>query len=330
MATKQMLFSSIGDQLPSNTDKITVVGVGDVGMATAFSVLAQGISSDVALIDVNQQKMEGEMKDLQHGCMFLNAKISAGPDYSVTANSKICIITAGLRQREGESRLNLVQRNTEVLKTIVPNLVKYSPETVLIVVSNPVDILTWVAWKLSGLPKSKVIGSGCNLDTSRFRYFIGERLGVSPESVDAYIIGEHGDSSVAVWSSATVGGVRLRDINPTVGTDSDCENWKELHKMVVDAAYDVIKLKGFTNWAIGLSAASIARSILRNSDKIHPISTYVKGICGIDHEVFLSLPATLGRDGVSQVTNLALSDDEQCRLKISAANMAEIMAGVEF
>lgn len=202
----------------------------------------------------------------------------------------------GVRQKEGESRLDLVQRNTDVLKHIVPKLVQYSPDTILLVVSNPVDILTYVAWKLSGLPKHRVIGSGTNLDTSRFRFLISQKLGVAPSSVHGWIIGEHGDSSgrlliisdpcqvliarhllsVAIWSSVNVAGVRLREINAAVGTENDPENWKDIHKQVIMSAYDVIKLKGYTSWAIGLSVASLASSILRNSNNVHAVSTNVK------------------------------------------------------
>ncbi|XP_030745186.1 L-lactate dehydrogenase-like [Sitophilus oryzae] len=253
MSTKDSLFHNIGERCDTSINKVTVVGSGDVGMACVFSVLAQGISNEVALVDVNENKLKGELYDLQHGCLFLNARIKASSDYAVTANSQVCVITAGVRQKEGESRLDLVQRNTDVLKSIVPNLIKHSPDTVLIVVSNPCDILTWVTWKLSGLPKSKVMGSGTTLDSSRFRFFIGEKLGVSPDSVHAWIIGEHGDSSVAVWSSVNVAGTRLKDINPKVGTETDPENWRAIHKQVIQSAYEVIKLKGFTNWGIGLS-----------------------------------------------------------------------------
>ncbi|KAF7265284.1 hypothetical protein GWI33_021277 [Rhynchophorus ferrugineus] len=329
MSTKDTLMHVVADHCDAAIDKVTVVGTGDVGMACAFSILAQGISSDVALIDMNENKLTGEKLDLQHGCLFLSARISAGADYAVTANSKVCIITAGVRQKEGESRLDLVQRNADVLKNIVPNLVKYSPDTILIVVTNPCDIMAWVTWKISGLPKNKVMASGTTLDSSRFRFFISEKLGVSPDSVHAWIIGEHGDSSVAVWSGVNVAGVRLKDINPKIGSDSDPENWKNIHKQVIQSAYEVIKLKGFTNWAIGLSTASIVKSILRNSNKVMPVSTCIKGVCGIENEVFLSLPCTVGRNGVTDIVELTLSEEERCYLKFSAARMMEIAAGVK-
>jgi L-lactate dehydrogenase len=224
-----------------------------------------------------EDKLLGEMLDLQHGSLFLkNPKIYASTDYAASAGSRLCIVTAGVRQREGETRLDLVQRNTDVLKNIIPNLVKYSPNTILLIVSNPVDILTYVAWKLSGLPKNRVIGSGTNLDSSRFRFLMSQKLGVAPSSCHGWVIGEHGDSSVAVWSGLNIAGVRLRELNPVIGTPNDPENWEDLHKVVIHSAYEIIKLKGYTNWAIGLSVASLAHSILKNSFNVHAISVHVK------------------------------------------------------
>lgn len=288
-----------------------------------------------------EDKLKGEMLDLQHGSAFLrNAKINASTDYSITANSSVCIVTAGARQKEGETRLDLVQRNTNIFKKIIPELVKYSPNTILLIVSNPVDILTYVAWKLSGLPKNQVIGSGTNLDSARFRFLLSEKLKVAPTSCHGWMIGEHGDTcgtlirvyfkidfsliydwsvvrdkgtreieslsrkicliareprveractrslvsnlryvytfcSVPVWSGVNIAGVRLRDLDETVGTEDDKENWNEIYKKVIGSAYEVIKLKGYTSWAIGLSAAQIVSSILRNSQQVHAVATLV-------------------------------------------------------
>ena len=331
METKDALLSLISEPTEGSGNKVTVVGVGQVGMACAFSILSQGVSSDVVLVDVMEDKLKGEMMDLQHGALFLkNARIAASTDYSVTAGSKLCIITAGVRQKEGESRLDLVQRNTDVLKHIVPKLVQYSPDTIILVVSNPVDILTYVAWKLSGLPKNRVIGSGTNLDTSRFRFLISQKLGVSPSSVHGWIIGEHGDSSVAIWSGVNVAGVRLRELNPSVGTSEDPENWTDIHKQVIMSAYDVIKLKGYTSWAIGLSVASLASSILRNSNNVHAVSTYVKGVHGIEQDVFLSVPAVLGLNGISYIVKQELNGQEHEAVLKSANLMGQVQDGLRF
>ncbi|OXB58305.1 hypothetical protein ASZ78_012588 [Callipepla squamata] len=326
MATlKEKLITPVaaGSTIPNN--KITVVGVGQVGMACAISILGKGLCDELALVDVLEDKLKGEMMDLQHGSLFLQThKIVADKDYAVTANSKIVVVTAGVRQQEGESRLNLVQRNVNVFKFIVPQIVKYSPNCTILVVSNPVDILTYVTWKLSGLPKHRVIGSGCNLDTARFRYLMAERLGIHPTSCHGWILGEHGDSSVAVWSGVNVAGVSLQELNPAMGTDKDSENWKEVHKQVVESAYEVIRLKGYTNWAIGLSVAELCETMLKNLCRVHSVSTLVKGTYGIENDVFLSLPCVLSASGLTSVINQKLKDDEVAQLKKSADTLWSI------
>ncbi|CAH1982924.1 unnamed protein product [Acanthoscelides obtectus] len=332
MTTKELLLSPVAEPAKDAGDRITVVGVGAVGMACAFSILSQGYSSDIVLIDVVEEKLKGEMMDLQHGSLFLrNPRINASTDYAASAGSKICIVTAGARQQEGETRLDLVQRNTDIMKHIIPPLVKHSPDTILLIVSNPCDILCYVAWKLSGLPQNRVIGSGTNLDTSRFRFLIASRLGIAPTSVHAWIIGEHGDSSVPVWSGVNVAGVRLRDINPDIGTDHDKENWKELHEKVVSAAYEVIKCKGYTNWAIGLSVSALVYTMLKNINGVHAVSTYVRGLHeGLDYEVFLSVPCSLGKNGITNVMKQNLTPSERCSLKFSASAMAQVQQGIKF
>lgn len=331
MSVKAKLMREIAEPLTSSGNKVTIVGIGQVGMACAFSILTQSVSSEVALIDVNADKLQGEMLDLQHGSAFMkNAQINASTDFKVSAGSALIVITAGVRQKEGESRLNLVQRNCDILKGIIPPLVQLSPDCILLVVSNPVDILTYVAWKLSGLPKNRVIGSGTNLDSSRFRFLMSQRLGVAPTSCHGWIIGEHGDSSVPVWSGVNIAGVRLAEINPDIGTASDVEKWGELHHEVVNSAYEVIKLKGYTSWAIGLSVASLCSALLRNTYNVHAVSTLVSGEHGINDEVYLSLPCVLGRNGVSHVVKQILTPAETKKLKDSAQIMAEVQAGIKF
>uniref|UniRef100_A0A6P7FPF0 L-lactate dehydrogenase n=1 Tax=Diabrotica virgifera virgifera TaxID=50390 RepID=A0A6P7FPF0_DIAVI len=331
MSVRDGLFTPVGESIEKTSNRVTVVGTGAVGMATVVSLLMQGITHDVVLMDVMEDKLKGELMDLQHGALFLkNPKIVASKDYKDSAGSKICIVTAGARQQEGESRLDLVQRNTDIFKHIIPPLVKYSPDTILMIVSNPCDILTYVAWKLSGLPQHKVFGSGTNLDTSRFRFLISERLGCSSSSVHGWIIGEHGDTSVPVWSGVNVAGVRLKDVQSKVGTDDDPEEWKKIHAQVVNSAYEIIKLKGYTNWAIGLSAASLANTILKNLHHVHAVSVMVKGFHDLDCEVFLSLPTVLGANGVEYVVKQQLASNERCSLKFSAAHMAEIQKGIKF
>ncbi|XP_018413570.1 PREDICTED: L-lactate dehydrogenase B chain-like [Nanorana parkeri] len=322
-SVRENLFSSVAKEKTSAPkNKITIVGVGQVGMACAVSVLLKELPDVLALVDILEDKLEGEKLDLQHGSLFLKTPtIVAGKDYSVTADSKLVVVTGGVRQQEGESRLNLVQRNVNVFKFIIPQVVKYSPDATILVVSNPVDIMTYVTWKISGLPQHKVIGSGTNLDSARFRYIISQKLGISTSSCHGYVLGEHGDSSVPVWSGVNVAGVTLQSLNPEIGTDKDPENWKQVHKDVVASAYDVIRLKGYTNWAIGMSVADLAESILKNLNRVHPVSTMVKGLYGMEDEVFLSLPCVLNSQGLVEVVKQKLTEDEKAQLQKSAATL---------
>ncbi|XP_064168752.1 L-lactate dehydrogenase A chain [Anguilla rostrata] len=322
-STHEKLITHVMKEEPvGSRNKVTVVGVGMVGMASAVSILIKELADEVALVDVMEDKLKGEAMDLQHGGLFLRTpKIVADKDYSVTANSKVVVVTAGARQQEGESRLNLVQRNVNIFKFIIPNIVKYSPNCIILVVSNPVDILTYVAWKLSGFPRHRVIGSGTNLDSARFRFLMGERLHIHPSSCHGWIVGEHGDSSVPVWSGVNVAGVSLKELNPEMGTDKDTENWKTVHKMVVEGAYEVIKLKGYTSWAIGLSVADLVETIIKNLRKVHPVSTLVQGMHGVKDEVFLSVPCVLGNSGLTDVVRMTLKPEEEQQLVKSAETL---------
>ncbi|TNN13176.1 L-lactate dehydrogenase A chain [Schistosoma japonicum] len=317
------------DTEPQYRSKVTIIGVGAVGMAAAFSTMQ--IAGEIALIDVVADKIKGEVLDLQHGQQFLKkCKVDGGTDYKYSENSDIVVITAGARQNEGESRLNLVQRNVDIFKHIIPNVVKYSPNCIIVVVSNPVDILTYVARKLSGFPAHRVIGTGTMLDSARFRFLLGEKLGVSANSVHGYVIGEHGDSSVPVWSNVNVAGVRLASMNPKIGCKDDPENFEEIHKQVVQSAYDIIRLKGYTSWAIGLTCQSLCNSILNNLHTVYPLSVSVKGLYGIEEDVYLSLPCLVTSAGISHVIPQELSQEELVRLRKSAATIHGVINGIKW
>ncbi|KAF3448359.1 hypothetical protein FNV43_RR09072 [Rhamnella rubrinervis] len=308
--------------------KISVIGAGNVGMAIAQTILTQDLVDELVLVDANPDKLRGEMLDLQHAAAFLpRTKIIASVDYAVTAGSDLCIITAGARQIAGESRLNLLHRNVALFRNIIPKLAHYSRDSILLIVSNPVDVLTYISWKLSGFPSNRVIGSGTNLDSSRFRFLIADHLDVNAQDVQAYIVGEHGDSSVALWSSISVGGVPVLSFLEKQQIPYEKQTLENIHKEVIESAYEVISLKGYTSWAIGYSVASLARSLLRDQRKIHPVSVLSKGLYGIDGgEVFLSLPAQLGRGGVLGVTNVHLTDEEAQRLRDSAKTILEVQS----
>ncbi|XP_027702609.1 L-lactate dehydrogenase A chain-like isoform X3 [Vombatus ursinus] len=330
-SVKEKLIENFFKEETSAQNKVTIVGVGAVGMACAISILMRGLTDELALIDVMEEKLKGEMMDLQHGSLFFSTpKIVSGKDSRVSVNSKIVVVTAGARQQEGESRLNLVQRNVNILKMIIPDIAKTSPNCKLLVVSNPVDILTYVTWKLSGFPKHRVIGSGTNLDSARFRFLIGSRLGVNPTSCHGWVIGEHGDSSVPVWSGVNVAGVCLKNLHPSLGTAEDKENWKTVHRQVVESAYEVIKLKGYTSWAIGLSVADLVRTLMKNLRRVHPVSTMVKGLYGINEEVFLSVPCILGHNGITDIVKLDLNFEEEKQLKKSADALWDVQKDLKF
>ncbi|EYC10301.1 hypothetical protein Y032_0056g2668 [Ancylostoma ceylanicum] len=271
-------------------------------------------------------KVQGEMMDLQHGQAFTGrCVIKADTGYACTAGSKLCIVTAGLRQKDGESRLSLVQRNTDILKKIIPQLVKYSPETLIMVVSNPVDVLTYVTWKISGLPRERVFGSGTNLDSARFRFLLSEKLSIAPSSCHGWIIGEHGDSSVPVWSGVNVAGVTLTEVSKAMNSKLSTESWEmDLHRKVVDSAYEIIKMKGYTCWGIGLSVAKITKGIMRNSRNVYALSTNVKGMHGITDDVYLSLPCVVGMNGITHIIKQNLSKEEVEKLHKSWKTLVEV------
>ncbi|KAI3804824.1 hypothetical protein L1987_26659 [Smallanthus sonchifolius] len=328
----QSFFKPIHGASPPPTTtrntKISVIGVGNVGMAIAQTILTQHLADEIALVDVNADKLRGEMLDLQHAAAFLpRTTISSSVDYSNTRGSDLVMVTAGARQIPGESRLNLLQRNLALFSKIIPPLSAGSPDAILLIVSNPVDVLTYVAWKLSGLPANRVIGSGTNLDSSRFRFLIADHLDVNAQDVQAYIMGEHGDSSVALWSSISVGGVPILSFLERQQIAYEKQTLENIHKEVIQGAYEVIGLKGYTSWAIGYSVANLARTILRDQHRVHPVSVLATGFYGIDGgDVFLSLPTQLGRHGVLGVTNLHLSDEESQQLQKSAMTILEVQS----
>lgn len=326
MSSKAQFFKNVMKSKTESRNKVTVVGSGSVGTAVAFSILTQNISNDVVIVDRNEDEVRGELLDLQHGSYFLkNARVCGGDDVSPTAGSKLIIFTAESKRVKDENRIELVQKNIEIFKYFLPTLVDKSPDCILLVVTNPCDILSYVAWKISGLPPHRVIGSGTHLDSTRFQSLLAEKLDAQVATVCGWIIGEQGEYSVAAWNSVRIGDTRLREVNPQAGLENDRENWSEVHKQLIKSGMEVKKLKGYASWSIGLSCADIASSIFRGSDDIKTVSTRVKGLHGINKEVFLSLPCTLNSNGISSVVNICLSDDEKKQLRVSADFIDEVL-----
>lgn len=289
--------------------KVAVVGAGFVGATFAYTLMTQGLVSEIVVIDVDTKKAEGEAMDLNHGLSFAQpAKIWAG-DYSDCKDADIIMISAGVAQKPDEKRLELVHRNFEIFKEIVSQITHYNNNGILLITTNPVDILTYAALKLSGFPANRVIGSGTILDTSRFRYVLGEHLGVDPRNVHAYIIGEHGDSEVPVWSLANVAGTPLKQFCVERGAKCDEFLLDSLFERVKNAAYEIIERKGRTYYAIGLGLTRIVEAILRDENAILTVSGLLQDYYGVSG-VCLSVPSIVNREGVKVSLKLPLSQGE--------------------
>jgi len=267
--------------------KGVIIGAGQVGMACAYAMIIQHCFDELVLQDIQTERVQGEVMDLMHGIPFVEpVEIKAGTVADVGQNADLVIITAGASQKPGESRLDLVGRNVAIFKHLIPDVVQYCPNATLLIVSNPVDIMTYVTLKLSGFPASRVIGSGTVLDSARFRALLAEKMGIDPRSVQAFIIGEHGDSEVPVWSKVNVAGVPL--YNGKGSPTLDNADLQAIFERVRNAAYEIIQLKGYTSYAIGLATAEIVKAILRSQERILTVSSLVNGFYGIQ-DVCLSL-----------------------------------------
>ncbi len=293
--------------------KVAVIGCGFVGSTTAFGLMQSGFFSQMVLIDANVPKAEGEAMDLSHGLPFARPmRIYAG-DYDDLADCGLIVVTAGANQRPDETRLDLVHRNVAIFRSIIPEIARRTREAVLLIVSNPVDVLTYAALKLSGYPPNRVFGSGTVLDTARLKYLLGEHLDVDSRSVHAFIVGEHGDSELAVWSGANVSGVPLDHFCELRGHFDHPAANDRLYRQVRDSAYEIIARKGSTYYGVAMAVTRIALAVVRDEHSILPVSSLMSGLYGLD-DLCLSLPAVVGRTGVETVLDLALSPLEQSDL----------------
>lgn len=310
-----------------NPRKAAVIGCGFVGSATAFTLMQSRLFSELVLLDVNMEKADGEAKDIAHGIPFAGQmKIYAGT-YDDAADAAIIIITAGANQKPGERRLDLVQKNTAIYQSIIPEIVKRDFGGILLIVSNPVDILTYVALKLSGLPENRVLGSGTVLDTARLKYALGEHLGVDSRSVHSFIIGEHGDSEIAAWSSTNVSGIPLNDFCEMRGHFNHDAAMDAIAEKVKNSAYEIISKKQATYYGIAMSVKRICECIVRNERSILPVSAMMHGEYGIE-DITLSMPAIVGIGGVETHVPIALSEEEAEKLVESAKKLKEVAKGL--
>ena len=303
-----------------NLRKAAIVGCGFVGASSAFALMQSGLFSDLVLIDNDRGKAEGEALDISHGMPFAQPmNIDAG-DYDDAADAAVIVVTAGAAQKPGETRLDLVKKNAAIMKSIMDEIRPRNCQGILLVVSNPVDILTQVALRYSGMPENRVIGSGTVLDTARLKYLLGEHLSVDPRSVHAFIVGEHGDSEIAAWSSANVSGVPLHDFCEMRGHYQHEKAMHEIAETVKNSAYEIIARKHATYYGVAMTVKRICAAILRDEKSILPISSMMHGEYGIEG-VALSLPAIVGKNGMEGHVPIPLSDAEQQALRQSAETL---------
>ena len=312
----------------NNIQKAAIIGCGFVGSSIAFTLMQSGLFSELVLIDANRGKAEGEAMDLSHGLPFTHPMDIRAGDYDDIGDCALIILTAGAGQKPGETRLDLAHKNVEIFRGIVPEIARRNREAILLVVSNPVDVLTWAAWKLSGYPAQRVLGSGTVLDTARLKYLLGERLGVDSRSVHAFIIGEHGDSELAVWSGANVSGIPLDHFCELRGyyNHADADAW--LQREVRDSAYEIIRRKGATYYGVAVAVERIVRAIVRDEHSVLPVSNLLRGQYGIDG-LCMSVPAIVGRGGVETSLEIPLSPSEREALTASAATLRQVVDGLE-
>ncbi|MFP7473213.1 L-lactate dehydrogenase [Niallia taxi] len=310
-----------------NINRVVLIGTGAVGCSYAYSFINQGVAEELVLIDVNEKRAEGEAMDLNHGIPFAPTPVKVwSGQYADCGEADLVVITAGLPQKPGETRLDLVAKNTAIFKTIVRNVMDSGFNGIFLIATNPVDILTYVTWKESGLPKERVIGSGTTLDTARFRYMLGEYFNVDTRNVHAAIIGEHGDTELPVWSRTTIG---LEEIETLIAKNSKYSQ-KDLDDIFVnvrDAAYHIIERKGATYYGIGMSLVRITKAILGNENSILPVSVYLDGQYG-HKDIYIGVPAVINVNGIREVLEIPLNTEEQKQFDHSVKVLKETMSTV--
>ena len=306
-----------------NQSKVAMIGCGFVGAASCFAIMQSGLFREMVLIDANKDKAEGEALDISHGISFAKPMDIYAGDYSDLSDAAIVIVSAGAAQKPGETRLDLVKKNVSIFKSIMPQIKESGFEGILLIVANPVDILTAVAQKLTGFPESRVIGSGTVLDTARLKYLLSEHLGIDSRTIHAFIIGEHGDSEIVAWSSANVSGVPLNDFCEMRGHYTHRESMLEIAESVKNSAYEINEKKQATYYGIAMSVKRICEAIIRDEETILPVSVTLHGDFGIEGAT-LSMPAIVGKNGIEAIVPIKLSVEELIRLQESAGSLKEI------
>ena len=311
-----------------NIRKAAIVGCGFVGSSIAFRLVQQGLFSELVLIDANRSKAEGGAMDLSHGLPYAASMGIYAGDYDDAADCGLMIVTAGANQKPGETRLDLIGKNVAILRSIIPEIRRRHFEGVLLVVSNPVDVLTYAAWRMSGLPAGRVIGSGTVLDTARLKHLLGQHLQVDSRNVHAVIIGEHGDSELAVWSGANVSGIDLNHFCELRGHYNHADSMRRIYEGVRDSAYQIIARKGATYYGIAMAVGRIAECIVLDQESVLPVSVVLEGQYGLDG-LCLSIPSIVGKNGLEKILEIPLSLEEEAALHTSAAQLKSVIAQLE-
>ncbi|WP_233261976.1 L-lactate dehydrogenase [Vitiosangium sp. GDMCC 1.1324] len=311
-------------------NKVAIVGAGSVGATIAYASMIRGVAKQLALYDVNRAKVDAEVLDLNHGLQFVPmATLEGSDDIGVCAGADVVVITAGAKQKPGQTRMDLAGANVALCRTLVPQLLKVAPNALLLVVTNPVDVLTYVVQKLSGLPARRVFGSGTVLDSSRLRFLLACHLKVAVQNVHAFIAGEHGDSELPLWSSASVGGIPLMQWAVPGHARLTEEDRTRIFDNVRTAAYQIIRGKGATNYAIGLATTQILEAVLHDEQRVLPVSSRMEGYLGI-HDVCLSIPSIVNRGGVESLLELPMNDAERDGLRRSADTIRQAIRTLGF
>lgn len=305
--------------------KIAIVGAGRVGSTFAYTLAASGLARQIVLVDSDRNRAEGEAMDIEHAGTFHTPVSIAAGDLGMVADATMTVIAAGAAQREGEGRPALLQRNIAMLRGVIPEAVQINPHGLILIATNPVDALTFEALRLSGLPASRVFGSGTVLDTARLRSELAAHYSVDGRNVHAYVLGEHGDSEFVAWSTASLANVQLEDFCRLTGMCCNAQNMAVIEANVRNAAYEIIRRKGATNFAIAAALTRIVEAVVRDQASVLTVSTLVEGLYGIDG-VCLSLPAIIDRSGVRRVIPIPLSDDETASLVKSASAIRAMFA----
>ncbi len=310
-----------------STNKVGLIGTGMVGASFAYSLMQRGAANELVLIDADAARAEGEMMDLNHGLPFVRPMRIIAGDYADLADAEVIVICAGVGQRPGQTRLELLRTNAGIFHNIVPKINAVNQDAIIVVATNPVDILTQIAAQMVGVERCRVMGSGTALDTARLRYMLGVHYGVDSRSVHAYVVGEHGDSELALWSLANIAGVRLADFVGANGQGYDQAALDRIFDQTRNAAYEIIQRKKATYYAIGLGLLSIVEAVLRDQHTVMTVSSPLSGQYGVS-DIAISMPAIVGRSGVEEVLNLPLSASELAAFQCSAQTLKDRLAEV--